>query len=215
MTYKFKPDAYMDKHPDVKANTDYDSLKTLKLEELLIKAKSGDKTAAGEICERFNGMIVNSARSFYINGYTMEDMMQEGRVSLIRAIQKYDLDSRYPFASYAAGAVKKNFYCKIRDNVKKSSCCSLQSINSKGNELMDMIASEQDIEEDLIKRQEKINLWKALGKLPQEERNIIIWYYVQDRSLKEYGIKKGISYRTAAYRKRKAIEHLRNIMRYV
>lgn len=215
MVYKFKPNAIMDKHPDIKVNTDYDSLKTLKLEELLIRAKNGDKTAAGEICERFNGMIINLARSFYINGYTMEDMMQEGRVSLIKAIQKYDLGSRYPFASYAASAVKKNFYCKIRDNVKKPSCCSLYSVNNNGNELIDMIASEENIEEDLIKRQCQVHLWKAVKKLPKEERNIIIWYYVQGRNLKEYGTRKGISYRTVAYRKRKAIEHLKNIIRYV
>lgn len=209
---EFKPISNMDKHYQIMMNTDCVLLEEFKLKELLIRAKNGDKAAVEEICKMFNGMIVNLARSFYINGYTLEDMIQEGRVSLIKAVQKYDIDSKYPFTAYAFSAVEKNFYYEIRSNSKKLSCCSLYSVNKNGTEVIEMIASEENMEEDLIKKQQSINIWKSVGKLLKEERNIIIWCYVRRRSLKEYSIRRKISYRAVLYKKKKALEHLKSII---
>jgi DNA-directed RNA polymerase specialized sigma24 family protein len=55
-------------------------------------------------------------------------------------------------------------------------------------------------------------LWRALGKLSKKERYIIIWYYIWERGLKEYAARQNMSYRTAAVRKKRALDHLRNIM---
>jgi RNA polymerase sigma factor (sigma-70 family) len=212
MKYEFKPEHIVDKHPQRTIDANDPLLEKINLEQLLTKAKSKNKRAIGEICRRFDGMIVNLAVSFYIEGYTIEDVIQEGRLSLIKAIYKYDMKSKYHFPAYAAAAIKKNFYSRIRGSVKKYGSCSLYSVNDMGGQLIDMIESEEDIEEEFIKRQQSTKLWRALGKLSKKERYIIIWYYIWERGLKEYAAKQNMSYRTAAVRKKRALDHLRNIM---
>ncbi|AZV55521.1 sigma-70 family RNA polymerase sigma factor [Clostridium sp. AWRP] len=187
-------------------------MENLQLEILLERAQSGDKNAVENICIKFNGMVINMAKCTYIKGYDMEDLIQEGRYSVIKAIGMYDINSKYPFAAYVKSSVKKNFYNMIRSNIRKVSCCSLYSKNEEGCEFINMIASDENIEENLIKRKLIIQLNKAMDKLPEDKRNLIDWYYIQDRSLNEYAEKEGISYRTAVYRKRKALESLKNFL---
>lgn len=212
MKYEFNPGHIVDKHPQKTIDANDPLLEKNNLEQLLTKAKSKNKRAIGEICRRFDGMIVNLAVSFYIEGYTIEDVIQEGRLSLIKAIYKYDMKSKYHFPAYAAAAIKKNFYSRIRGSVKKYGSCSLYSVNDMGGQLIDMIESEEDIEEEFIKRQQSTKLWRALGKLSKKERYIVIWYYIWERDLKEYAARQNMSYRTAAVRKKRALDHLRNIM---
>lgn len=210
--YGFKSAPVLDQRREITDNASCNLLKVSPLKDLLKKAKKGDKIAVEEICRRFNGIVINAAISFYVNGYTLEDMIQEGRLSLIKAIGSYDLSSPYTFGVYAREALKKNFYWKIRSNKKEAACCSLYSLNSFHNEIIDMVASGENVEEDFMKMQQKIDLWKAVENLSEEERNIIIWYYVLEKDLKEYAVKKGISYRTAAYRKKRALYNLRKYM---
>lgn len=213
MICDFKNDAVIDKHHEIEIYRDYDLLKISKLEVLLERAKIGDSSAAEEICRRFNGMVVNICRSIYINGYTMEDMLQEGRVSLIKSINSYDLNSKYPFPAYAKGAVTKNFYYQIRSNVKKISCCSIYSSNAEGKLFIDMIPSNENIEENFIKNQQQVQLGKAIKRLSPKDKNIIIWYYIKGKNLKEYAVKKKIAYRTAVYRKNRALHNLRKLFK--
>ena len=214
MGYKFKPDYIMDKHSPEIVNTDHSRLKKTHLVELLARAKNKDKSAIGEICRRFDGMVINLTSSFYIEGYTLEDMVQEGRLSLIKSIYKYNMNSKCHFSTYAAAAIKKNFYCKIRSNVKKYFCCSLYSVNRGGDELVDTVESEENIEEEFIEKQQYSDLWRAVRKLSEEEKSAIVWYYIWEISLKEYAVKEKIPYRTAAARKKRAVDHLRSIMNF-
>lgn len=212
MICDFKKDAFVDKHHEIKEYENYDLQKIFELEALLKKAKNGESSAVKEICIRFNGMIINMCRSFYIKGYTMEDMIQEGRLSLIKAVGSYDLSSEYPFASYARSAILKNFYYKIRSSTKKVSCCSIYSCNKEGNELIDIIPSRENIEEDFMGKQWSIQLKNAVGKLSRKEKKIIIWCYVENKSLKEYAVKKDITYKRAVCRRKRALYNLRKYL---
>lgn len=213
MICDFEKDAVIDKRHEIEIYKNYNLLKISRLRVLLEKAKIGDSDAVEEICRRFNGMIVNLCRAIYINGYTMEDMLQEGRISLIKSINSYDLNSKYPFTAYVKGAVTKNFYYKIRNNIKNASCCSIYSINAEGNPFIDMISSDENIEENFIEKQQKIQLGKAIKKLPQKDKNIIMWYYINGKNLKEYAAKNKIAYRTAVYRKKRALNNLRKLLK--
>lgn len=212
MRYKFKPDYIMDKHSGETAGENHSLLKKIELENLLSRAKIRDKTALDEICRRFDGMVVNLASSFYIEGYTLEDMVQEGRLSLIKAVYKYDMNSKYHFSTYAAAAVKKNFYSKIRNSIKRKFCCSLYSITEDGIRFIDTLKSDEDIEEYLILGQQYDELWRAVGELSDKEKSAVVWYYMWEASLKEYALSQKISYKAAAARKRRAVIRLKDIM---
>ena len=180
--------------------------------EKIVLAKSGDKEAMGEIVGKFTPFVIKTAKSIYIKSWDIEDLIQIGQVSIIKAVNMFDTDKSNGFTSYVTNAIMRNFYTLIRDNVKKTSYCSLNSSNEEGSELIDIIASDEDIEEDFIKEEEKRRLTKALNKLLEQEKEIIYWFYFENRTLQDYVNFKGIAYRTAVDRKKRALIKLRTII---
>lgn len=175
-------------------------------------AQDGDGEALKEICKGFTGLIVKNAKSIYVKGFDVNDLVQIGQVSLIKAVNMYDTDKGDGFITYAANSIKRNFYTLIRDNVKLASCCSINSVNNEGAEFIETIASEENFEEDFIEREEKILLSKAINRLSEKEKEIIHWFYFENRTLQEYIKFKGIAYRTAVDRKKKALMKLREML---
>lgn len=180
--------------------------------ELLLKAKQNDKKAMGEIVEKFTPFVIKTAKSIYIKGLDIQDLIQMGKISIIKAVNMFDVDKSNGFTSYVTNTIMRNFYTLIRDNVKKASYCSLNSLNKEGCELIDTLASDEDLEEDFSRKEEKRMLAKALNKLLDKEKEIICWFYFENRTLQEYANFKGIAYRTAIDRKKRALIKLRSII---
>ena len=105
--------------------------------EKIVLAKFGDKEAMGEITKMFTPFVIKTARSIYIRSYDIEDLIQIGQVSIIKAVNMFDTDKSNGFTSYVTNAIMRTLYTLIRDNVKKASYCSLNSLNEEGFELID------------------------------------------------------------------------------
>lgn len=165
-----------------------------------------------EIIKRYTPFVIKTARSIYVRGYELEDLIQIGRASIIKAVNMYDTARGNAFTTYVLSTVRRTLYLLIRNSVKNSKCCSLHSVNKEGGELIDMLESTENIEEDSVKREEKAMLSKALRKLSEKDKEIIYWFYFQNRNLKDYAIFKEISYRTAADRKKKALMKLKKYL---
>ncbi|WP_446898502.1 sigma-70 family RNA polymerase sigma factor [Clostridium sp. LBM24168] len=181
-----------------------------KIEKLVISAKNGDKRALEELCTSFKGFIINKSSAIYIRGYEMEDLVQEGYKSVVTAVNKYDLE-RNSFTAYVTNAITKNFYNLMRRNLSKPCSCSLNSLNEEGCELVDTLVSSENIEEDFIELENKLELVNDIDKLSSNEKDIIYWYYMDKKSLGEYAESRGINYRTAVYRKKTAVDKLKKI----
>lgn len=166
----------------------------------------------GEIVGKFTPFVIKTAKSIYIRGFDIEDLIQIGQVSIIKAVNMFDTDKSNGFTSYVTNAIMRNFYSLIRNNVKKTSYCSLNSLNEQGCELIDILASDEDLEEDFVRQEEKRRLTKALNKLSEQEKELIYWFYFENRTLQDYAKFKEIGYRTAIDRKKRALTKLRTIM---
>lgn len=121
----------------------------------------------------------------------------------------FDVNREGGFTSYVMSAITRNFYNLIRCTVKEGSFCSLNSIIDGGTELIDLIPSEENLEEEFEKKEERMLLKKALGKMSLKEKEIIYWFYFENKTLNDYAKAKGIGYRTAVDRKKKALDKLR------
>lgn len=180
-----------------------------KIKELILEAKQGDKEALEAIIEKYTPFVIKTARSIYVKGYGIEDLIAAGQVGIIKAINMYDTERSDGFTTYVFNTIRTTLYLLIRKAVKEASCCSLHSLNSEGRELIDTLASDFNIEDDMVKKDERDSLSAALKRLGEGEKEIIYWYYFNKRNLKEYANFKGVSYRTAIARKKKAIAKLR------
>lgn len=166
-----------------------------------------------EIIRMFKPFVIKTAKSIYIKGYALEDLIQIGQTSIIKAVSMYDVNRESGFTTYVTNTVTRNFYNLIRKNIKEASCCSINSITDSGSELIDLIPSEENLEENFEKKEEKILLRRALDKLSSKQREIIYWFYFENKSLNQYALEKGIGYRTAVDQKKKALNRLRDILK--
>lgn len=180
--------------------------------KLILQAKEKDKGAMEEIIERYTPFVIKTARSIYVKGQELDDLVQIGRASIIKAVNMYDTTRENAFTTYVFNTVRRTLYLLIRSSIKDSKCCSLHSVNKEGRELIDTLESTENIEEEWVKREEKVMLSRALKKLSEKDKEIICWFYFQNRNLKDYANFKEVSYRTAVDRKKKALMKLKKYL---
>lgn len=179
------------------------------LDELVLKAQKGDTFAVEEILKRFKPYIIKLSKTIYINGYDMEDLIQIGCITLIKAIKKYDLSKVNKFVPYATCAIKNNYYYEIR---QKSKCNGETSLNQEledGLQIIDNISSEEDIEGSYIIKEEFVALKLAFSKLSNKDSEILSYVFMNNGKLVDYAKAKNIKYITSVKRKNSALERLK------
>ena len=88
--------------------------------DLLKKAQMGDKEAIQDIVSKFTPFIIKTCRKVYVKGYEFEDLIQISRVSIIKAINKYQISRGDAFITYVVNAVKVNLYRLIKYKVNST-----------------------------------------------------------------------------------------------
>ena len=77
-------------------------------QELLIRATThGDKRAANRICEANLRLVVSIARKYNGRGMSMMDLVQEGSIGMMRAIEHFDCSKGYKFSTYATWWIRQ------------------------------------------------------------------------------------------------------------
>ncbi len=87
-------------------------------DEISRKAITGDKAAQAKLIEANLRFVVNVAKKYQNQGLPLEDIISEGNIGLMNAIERFDPDKGYHFISYAVWwirqAILKAIYEKSR-----------------------------------------------------------------------------------------------------
>jgi len=87
-------------------------------DEIARKAVNGDKEAQAKLIEANLRFVVNTAKKYQNQGLPLDDLISEGNIGLMNAIDRYDPDKGYHFISYAVWwirqAILKAIYEKSR-----------------------------------------------------------------------------------------------------
>jgi len=87
-------------------------------EEISRRAVAGDKEAQAQLVEANLRFVVNTAKKYQNQGLPLDDLISEGNIGLMNAIERFDPEKGYHFISYAVWwirqAILKAIYEKSR-----------------------------------------------------------------------------------------------------
>ena len=76
--------------------------------ELARRAKTGEPDAKDRLIKANLRFVVNVAKKYQNQGLTLSDLISEGNLGLITAVDKFDVDKGYHFISYAVWWIKQS-----------------------------------------------------------------------------------------------------------
>ena len=214
--------------------TYYDELKKYKPitrakeKELILKAKNGDLNAQNEILTANLRFVFNVASRYKGNGAAISDLISEGNMGLVKAIQKFNPEKDVKFISYAVWWIRNAMqeFIKKRQtilNIEKeddylNSPVITDSFNVDDED--DYVTKRETVlsdEEDETKRELHKNQKKIvdelLSKLSWRERFIIEQYYginEKEKNLEEIGKMLGITKERVRQIKKVSLSKLRS-----
>ena len=85
-----------------------DSLLTREEEsELARRVRGGDALARRTLTEKNLRLVISVAKRYRVMGLPFEDLIQEGSIGLIEAVERFDPERGYRFSSYAVWWIRK------------------------------------------------------------------------------------------------------------
>ena len=86
--------------------------------ELAKKYAEGDKKAGKEIVTHNLRLVLNIAKKYTNHGLEYSDLIQEGNLGLMKAVEKYDYTKGYKFSTYATWWIRQAITRAIADSGK-------------------------------------------------------------------------------------------------
>src|SRR5215216_1684067 len=83
--------------------------------DLSKRAKQGDKRARKRLIEKNLRLVVSVAKKYRGYGLPFEDLIQEGNIGLMKAVEKYDPERGFRFSTYATWWIRQAVQRAVAD----------------------------------------------------------------------------------------------------
>ena len=132
--------------------------------ELALKAKAGDVAAKNKIVNANLRFVITVAKKYQNHGLDLTDLISEGNLGLLTAIEKFDTTKGYHFISYAVWW--------IRQSILKAICEKSRMIRlplNRANELVQIEKAKKTISANLSEDEE---IREIAGMLNMSEAHV-------------------------------------------
>ena len=136
--------------------------------DLALKAKAGDKAAKDKIVNANLRFVVNVAKKYQNHGLDLPDLISEGNIGLLTAVDRFDVSKGYHFISYAVWW--------IRQSILKAICEKSRAIRlplNRANELVQIEHARKLMTGDKTEEQEFAEVARMLKMDKQHVREMV------------------------------------------
>lgn len=136
--------------------------------DLALKAAQGDTVARDKIVSSNLRFVVNVAKKYQNHGLELEDLISEGNIGLLTAIERFDVSKGYHFISYAVWW--------IRQAILKAICEKSRMIRlplNRANELVQIEHARKLVSGDKTEEQEIAEIANMLNMDAVHVRDMI------------------------------------------
>ena len=184
--------------------TEYRDLRSEKEKDLWVRCSNGDEEAREELILAYRPMVYWFAKKLKVPYNTYPDLIQEGVVSLINAVDRFQIDRNNCFSTYA--------YYKIKGGMINF----IQRVEAKAplpvddeTVFMHEGALASSISEQAEKTDWSLDLEQAMNSLSQRESDIVRALVIEGKAAKELAEEAGLDISHIYRIRRKAIAKLR------
>ena len=190
-------------------------------QELLKQVKLGDEQARKTLIESNLRLVTKIARQYRRPKIELLDLIQEGNIGLIEAVDKFDAEMGYRFSTYAVWSIRKAIQEFLGEENMIESLDSI--IEDDGEEvfLSDMIKDAETIlggpsceiiDAQLEQIEEQQRIFERLDTIPEREREVLMMLYGfkgKPMSLQDIADQLGMSHERVRCIKNTALERLK------
>lgn len=153
-------------------------------ETLCAMVASGDREAEETLVKRYNRLVRQITRPYFLAGGDSDDLMQEGMLGLMKAVREFDCSKEASFRTFAEVCIRNRVYSVLRAAAREKHSPLNHSISIETpffeSNSYTAIDGHDALEnpEDLVIRREKRNhdLFRINQRLSPLERRVLSLY---------------------------------------
>jgi RNA polymerase sigma factor (sigma-70 family) len=178
--------------------------------EVAREAQRGDRQAMNRLAEANIRFVIKTAFEHWRPGLPLMDMISEGCLGLMRAIETFDPDSGFRLLTYAEQGIKWRIINVIKD-FRRHEHDSLDTPIYEDEELTikDFLVSGEPAADEKISQKQILAL---LNYLNDRERKVIFLRFWYDKTLDEVGLVMGLSGKRIHQIEARSLYKLKRIM---
>ena len=167
-------------------------------EELVLKAREGDKEALEYIINKYKNFVRAKARSYFLIGADREDIVQEGMIGLYKSIRDFKNDKLSSFRAFAELCITRQIITAIKTATRQKHIPlnSYISLNKpiydeeSDRTLLDILTATKitDPEELIISKEELCSIESKIGEILSDLELEVLMSYLQGKSYQEIAV---------------------------